>query len=625
MASERTWYDEGEHMKYRLCILPLAGALALLLTAGCASTRRAADADDTPGLAPELARADAFYRQGRYTEAMIECINVQRRAPETPGLPELQVKVVQALTELQGQVTALEAEPTRRRMLADADRRMNLPSTYGLNLHIEGETSPLRTATTAMQDALERPVSLHLDQVTLDELILAIGESEGINMIADSFTTPQTLTVHADQVPLSEILEFAARNLNVQFYVGHNVIWVTPRDPSESPTPMDTRVYRLRRGISYDEVSGGPGGLNIVAAIERFIPTPQGADMLFDMKAHSLLVKNTRQNLAKVEEIIAALDITPPQVVIEARFISTGVSDLRELGLDWVLNSPLNVTHTMIQANGQPERAVRSRINSGAGITHTPFPGSGTGLNLTYQGLLTDPMFQAVLHALETSGKARTLSVPKVTTVNNRPAMMRVGEDFRYFETYDVQSVPSGQSPEGTTVYSSILVPVGTPSLEELGIELNVSPSVGADRRAISLHIIPSITEFVRYETFEVGTPNQNFNQNQQQSGVATSQTSVVRLPVFRKSIVETEVIVQSGETVVMGGLITSSETNERSGVPFLSSIPFLGRFFEHDSVQRSTQNLLIFVTATIISERGENLLPLYGNPETDGTQLLGP
>ena len=609
-------------MTRRIPYLLTAMTLTLLLAAGCASTRQGGADEEGPTLAPALARADAFYRQGRYTEAMIECINVQRSAPDTPGLTELQVKVIQALTEQQGQITALEAEPTRRRMLADADRRMNLPSTYGLNLHVAGETGSLRTATTAMQDALERPVTLHLDQVTLDELILAIGESEGINMIADSFTTPQTLTVHADQVPLSEILEFAARNLNVQFYVGHNVIWVTPRDPSESPTPMDTRVYRLRRGISYDEVTGGPDGLNIVAAIQRFVPMPAGADMLFDMKAHSLLVKNTRQHLAKVEEIIEALDITPPQVVIETRFISTGVSDLRELGLDWILNSPLNVTHKMIQADGQSERAVRSRINSGAGITHTPFPGTGTGLNLTYQGLLTDPMFQAVLHALETSGKARTLSVPKVTTVNNKPAMMRVGEDFRYFETYDVQSVPSGQTDGGTTVYSSILVPVGTPSLEELGIELNVSPSVGADRRAISLHIIPSITEFVRYETFEVGSANQNINQ---QNGTPTNQTSILRLPVFRKSIVETEVIVQSGETVVMGGLITSSETNERSGVPFLSSIPFFGRFFEHDSVERSTQNLLIFVTATIISERGEHLLPLDGNPVTDGTQLLGP
>ncbi len=598
-------------------------ALALgLLLAGCATARR--DRAETPAPSPALAQAQVLYDQARYTEAMIACIDLQRNAPETPGLPELQVKVVQALTELQGRVTALNAEPSRQRMIADADSRMNLPSTYGLNLHVAGEQGSLRTAMTPMQDALERPVTLHLDQVTLDELILAIGQSEGINMIADSFTTTQTLTVHADQVPLSELLEFAARNLNVQFYVGQNVIWVTPRDPSDSPTPMDTRIYRLRRGLSYEEVTIGPDGINIITAIQRFIPMPQGADMLFDMKAHSLLVKNTRQNLAKIEEIIDALDVTPPQVLIEARFVSTSVSDLRELGLDWVLNSPLNVTHKTIQVDGRPDRATRSQINTGAGIEHTAFPGGSGGLNLTYQGLLTDPMFQAVLHALETSGKARTLSVPKVTTVNNRPALMRVGEDFRYFQEYDVQSVPTDVTSEGNTIYSSILVPVGSPTLEELGIELNVSPSVGAERRSISLHIIPSITEFVRYEVFEVGSANRNVNQNVNNNG-NTNGTSIVRLPVFRKSIVETEVIVQSGETVVMGGLVTSSENKQRSGVPFLSSIPFFGRFFEHDSIERSTQNLLIFVTATIISERGENLLPLIGNPETVGTQLIGP
>ena len=69
--------------------------------------------------------------------------------------------------------------------------------------------------------------------------------------------------------------------------------------------------------------------------------------------------------------------------------------------------------------------------------------------------------------------------------------------------------------------------------------------------------------------------------------------------------------IVHSGETVVMGGLISSSESKSRKGIPVLRSIPLIGRFFEHDTREESKQNLLIFVTATILSDRGESLVPI--------------
>jgi type II secretory pathway component GspD/PulD (secretin) len=227
---------------------------------------------------------------------------------------------------------------------------------------------------------------------------------------------------------------------------------------------------------------------------------------------------------------------------------------------------------------------------------------------MTYAGLLTDPMFQAVIHALEKTGNARTLSVPKVTTVNNKTASIRVGDDFRYYDEYSIQSIPSqvtGNS--GNTVYTSQLVPVGSPKLEELGIELKVRPSVGADMSSVTLQLLPEISEFVRYETFEVGTGGNNG----QNSTSATNGMSTVKLPIFRRSKIETEVIVQSGETVVMGGLITSTESKHKDKIPFLASIPFIGLLFQNDLTDNDQKNLLIFVTATIISERGENLIPL--------------
>ena len=305
----------------------------------------------------------------------------------------------------------------------------------------------------------------------LTNFILTIGASEKVNIVADNLASNKTLTIHADQVPLSEILDYVARNLGVAFFIGENIIWATPQNQSKAAIPMETRMYRLRKGIDGKLEVGTDIPANdtkealtpIVQAIQRFVPQTDGADLLYDKKSHALIVKNTVENLTKVEDIIVTMDVCPPQILIEARFISTGVTDLRELGIDWVLNSPLSVT----KSDGKNQ----TQINMGATSGFTAPANAAQGLNMTYEGLLTDPMFKAVIHALDKTGKARTLSVPKVTTINNRTARIRVGDDFRYYDEYSIQSIPSqvtGNS--GNTVYTSQLVPVARQNWRNWGL-----------------------------------------------------------------------------------------------------------------------------------------------------------
>lgn len=585
--------------------------LALLLPTGCMTPdvgRR------TEPRSPTLARAEMLLDQGRHTAALIECVELARRDPLMPGLPELQAQIMAALTEERAQAAVLRSSMTARRLAVDAEQQKTVPDTYRLRRQVRGLTGPLRTTPSAMQQVLDRKVTVHLDGVTLSDFILAIGASENVNIIADDALSadenPPTLTLHAEDVPLSEILEYVSRNLGVKLYVGENILWVTPGTPGEPGTPMETRMYRLRKGLSSEELETGDGRIKIIEAIERFVPQEAGADRLFDRKSHVLIVRDIPRNLASIEDLIEALDVVPPQVLIEARFISAGATNLRELGIDWILNSPVAVTRRGALRNNQRVWDTHTQIDAtepDAIIGFAPFPQQAQGLNFSFQGILTDPMFRAVVHALETSGKAQTLSVPKVTTVNNRAATMRIGEDFRYFQEYDIQSVPSSVTDAGSQVYSSILVPVGMPQLEELGIQLDVTPSVGADLNSITLNILPEISEFVRYEHYEVGTRTGTGGNNVSTNG----NTGLVRLPIFRRSRIETELIVQSGETVVMGGLVTSSENRIERGVPILSSIPLIGRLFRHDELEIAQQNLLIFVTATIISERGETLIPV--------------
>jgi type IV pilus assembly protein PilQ len=554
--------------------------------------------------------------QDRFTDAILICSNVARTDPIFPGLPEMQNRIMNRMNEVRAGAIAQRKQTVRESALLDVDQGKLLPKTYGARLQVKDESTPLTSEPTPMEEVLKKTVTVHLDGVTLADFILAMGTSEGINIISDAQGTDATMTLHADNVPLAEILDYVSRNLGIAFYVGKNIIWATPQAKQDTSAPMETRMYRLRKGLSTEELTSG-AQINIEAAIERFIPKVEGADFLFDRKVHVLLVKNTRQNLARIEEMINRLDVCPPQILIEARFLSIGVNDLTELGIDWLLKSP-SITAEKMMPDGQggfvPQP--KTQIDSGATIGFASFPNASQGLNMTYQGILTTPMFEAVLHALQISGKSQTLSAPKITTVNNRQAMIRIGEDFRYFDQFDVQSIPSSVTDAGTTVYSAMLVPVGTPQLEELGIELGVTPSVGGDLSSITLNMIPEISEFVRYETYEVGTGNNNVPTN---SASTNSGLSLLKIPIFRRSRIETELIVQSGETVVMGGLVSATENKTLSKVPFLSALPIIGPLFTRHDVEEIKRNLMIFVTATLLSERGEDLVPIAADKVAAG------
>lgn len=565
----------------------------------------------------KIIEAERLLADGQLTDAVLICADLARKDPLMPGLAETQRRITSAITAARSKAAAQRAKNTRAIMETDISEGKSLPATYGLQLTVKGETDSLRTPETPMEKMLKEPVTVHLDGVNLNDFILAMGASEGVNIIADSMDNTATMAVHAENVPLAEILDFVSRNLGIAFYVGENIIWATPQPQQQAGIPLETRMYRLRKGMSSDEIANNR--VNIVDAIERFIPKIDTSDLLFDKKAHVLLVKNTRDNLMKVEQLIEKLDVCPPQVLIEARFISIGANDLSELGIDWLLKSSSVVSEKMMpNETGGRTLQPHTQIDQGATISFAPFPNLEQGLNMTYQGLLTAPLFEAVVHALNVSGKSKTLSAPKITTVNNRPATIRIGEDFRYFDQFDIQSIPSTVTDAGTTIYSAMLVPVGSPQLEELGIQLGVTPSVGSDMGSITLNMIPEISEFVRYETYQVGT-----DADTDTSGTATTNTSssIVKIPIFRRSKIETEVIVQSGETVVMGGLISSSENKVLSKIPILSSIPLIGKLFTRDDVQEAKQNLLIFVTASILSERGENLVPMVPLQQADAEE----
>lgn len=611
-------------------------AAAALALAGCTSPKTPEPEPlPPPPHAPEVVEAEKIFEAGRVQDAIIACIDISKKNPEAKGLPDLQNRITKQLAEERLAAAEKKTEATTGLHTADAKGFSVSPETYRQKKHVVGENTSLRSAPTTMQKALSTPISVHLINADINAIIAQLGQADNINIIADSEISPKTLTIHAEKTPLIEILEYIGRNLNVTFSVGNNLIWVTPKTEPTSGVPMETRVYRLRKGMlgselgktaqgvslfkSPEERKGGSndlkpddkkegqeGKVGLLESIERFVPQPEGADFLFNDKVHALIVKNTRENLDLVEDLIQAMDVRPLQILIEARFVTTSVTDLRELGVEWLINNRGNAKFddgglTALDPWYRGHTAVTPArgdvvVGSVAGVAED---GTG-GANFAYQFLLGDTAFKAVLHALEKNGESRTVVVPRVTTLNNREARFRVGEDTSYFEEVDTNIMTSGNDSDESR--DNVTYDYNEPTIVETGYSLIVTPSVGADLSAINLVLRPeisSIKEWKRYQLSSLDSANEG------------EEEPAIEIPILSRQYIETEAVVRSGETVVLGGLVDSSKTKEESGTPWLSSLPYLGNLFKTTSNDEQNKNILIFVTATLISDVGEELIPL--------------
>ena len=476
--------------------------LFLSLT-GC-QTPQALEPKPLPAaLSAELANARALYNQGDLTQALIACVDMEHRHPNTPALTQLQSEIMTTLNERRINQAQLRRDDSMTRGMLESTEDATLPDTYGLRRYIQGNDSTHIRENAPMMALLDEELALHFDAVSLADIITYLGQERQINIIADPTLQTPPVTIHAEKITLNELFDYLSRNMNVSFHIGRGVIWVTEADEAMSTTPLVTRLYRMRNGLPTQyltEDGAEADDMVILDAIERFVPLPEGADYLFDSNSQILLVKNTERNLHMVDQLVEALDVTPPQVLIEARFISTNISDFRELGIDWLLQSDVVTS----DVNGQP----RTQIYSGSTINFGETLNAGVGLTASFSGILTDPQYQAVLHALEIESDSRTLSAPKVIAVNNRPSFIRIGRDISYVSDITIERESYG----GGDTRDELLIRNPQVQILETGYELQATPSVGLNRRDINLRLRPEITELIRFREVTQTILNTNTN-----------------------------------------------------------------------------------------------------------------
>jgi type IV pilus assembly protein PilQ len=529
----------------------------------------------------------------------------------------------------------LDQQKTAHRAIIEVEEGLLLPETYGRTVQIDPDTTPHTAPPGPVEALLAKPVSLVVEDAGVAELVRALSDVEGLNLIVDQeLAGARHITVNVHDVPLEELLAYVSRNMGVAFHVGRNAVWVTEADEIAAPGPaLETRIYELHTG--FIPKGGGGAGLKQSAqnsfqepdteaqddteledALQTFLgpegETTDGRTYRIFRDRNVLVARNTRENLALLEELLDTLDRPPRQVLIEARFITIRDEDLYKLGLNLqgviVPREGTTVGFSDLRDRAQEdivldkgqtivprEQTLSPSLDKKRLEASGSFPGT-----MTVSGILGNTTFQAVLDALKEVTAAKTLSAPRVTVTNNRPAYIFRGTKRFYFEEYELEQVDFGDL--GTR---SLRVPTGTPKELPLGLFLSVRPNIGNDRQTLILALKPEITSFVDWEQFD----NEGF----------------VKLPIVNSESLETTVVIRTGETVVLGGMMTKSEKEQVRKVPYLGNIPWLGAIFRQEERENSPEHLLIFVTAQIVESDGTYLAASQDNGSNENSDKSAP
>jgi len=351
------------------------------------------------------------------------------------------------------------------------------------------------------------------------------------------------------------------------------------------------------------------------AALGIDLKAPAGQTLFFNDKLGLLFVKASLANLDMIERAIQTLNQVAPQIHIKTRFVEIEQDDNKQLGFDWYLgqfnmggnNNVVGQAGTGAVPQGNP---ILNPVN-GRSVPSVGDLTSGLGYvnnvnNVaTITGIMTQPNFQVVLHALQQRYGAETLAEPEVTTTSGRQTEMRATKILTIITGVDANTSSSstgGTGGTGGTGTSLSTVTYNTSPLET-GPILDVVPYLLADGYTINMALIPSLTDFLGYGqvpslTIASSTTGQNIGYVQ----------VLPVLPQFAIRQVVTTVNVWDNQTVVLGGLINSTINSENDKVPMIGELPLIGRLFQSQSKTSIKKNLMIFVTPTVVDPAGNRV-----------------
>ncbi|MBB5942256.1 MULTISPECIES: type IV pilus secretin PilQ [Xanthomonas] len=462
------------------------------------------------------------------------------------------------------------------------------------------------TATTVSQAAAQvaergysgKPVTFNFQDVPVRTVLQLIAEESNLNIVA-SDTVQGSVTLRLVNVPWDQALDIVLRAKGLDKRRDGKVIWVAPQqelakfeqDKEDARIAIENRedlitdyvqinyhsataIFKAlteAKGIGGGGGGGGSGGSGGSGSSQNdngFL-SPRGR-LVADERTNTLMISDIPKKVAQMRELINVIDRPVDQVLIEGRIVIAtdtfardlgarfGIAGRRQYGGNTGVVSGNLANNTSIINNNVHNIPGGLNFNMPAGTFTTGTPGA-----IAYTLLGANFSLDMELSALQEEGRGEVISNPRIVTSNQREAVIRQGKEIGYV------TVTGGTG--GTAATPNV-------QFKEVLLELKVTPTITDDNR-IFLNMNVKKDEVERYVTLPLyGT-----------------------VPEINRREINTAVLVEDGQTVVIGGVYEFSDRSSISKVPFLGDIPFLGNLFKQRGRSKSKAELLIFVTPKVM------------------------
>ena len=414
-------------------------------------------------------------------------------------------------------------------------------------------------------------ITLDFQDADVRNLIRIFADISGFNIILSPGLSGN-VNMRLTDVPWNKAMEvILANNALGRECLGNNIVRIAPqgtlaseetaRTAKKARIANDLKTQRNAKELVTEVVRINNANITeLSTSLNALKSTRVDARVTVDARTNTIILADLRHHVDDMLETIRVLDVATAQVLIESKIVEISKSFTQELGIQWGL------TGSLAQTNN-PNAALLASPDSattGSGFlvdlaqqTNIGAAGAGNvaGFGLTLGSIAKGISLAIQLEALETQGKGRILSSPKVTTADNKEAKIKSGRKIPYQTT----------STDGTTV-----------EFIDAELSLTVLPHVTFDKK---VYMVIDATKNAADLTGTLinGTPT-----------ITTQET-------------HTEVLVGSGDTTVLGGIYQSTVNENKKAVPFLSEIPILGNLFKSSNESDVITELLVFVTPTIV------------------------
>ncbi len=432
-------------------------------------------------------------------------------------------------------------------------------------------------------------LSLNFQDIDVRSVLQLIADFTDLNLVA-SDTVSGNITLRLQNVPWDQALDLVLKTKGLDKRQVGNVLLVAPAEEIAARERQELESQRqiaelapLRREVVQVNYAKAADIAQLFQSVaNNAVSGEDRGSIAVDDRTNNIIAYQTQDRLDELRRIVAQLDIPVRQVMIEARIVEANVDYDKSLGVRWGgnlwagdkwnawgKNGQLGVADDP-NASGKPgeEGYVPSQqVGRFPGIRevplNTPFVdmgavGATSGIGLGF--VTNNAILDLQLSAMEKTGNGEVVSQPKVVTADKETAKILKGSEVPYQEA----------SSSGAT----------STSFKEAALSLEVTPQITPDNRIIM--------------EVRVTKDEPDFSQAASTGGV----------PAIRKNEVNAKVLVSDGETIVIGGVFSNTQSKSVDKVPFLGDLPFVGRVFRRDLVQDRKSELLVFITPRILNNQ---------------------